>query len=87
MSQVMEQAFLKAKQLPEPDQDAIYSIILQDIESESRWAELFASPESADLLARMADQALASARLGPAGRRGSISTVWGNPISRRMGRS
>ena len=29
----MEQAFLKAKQLPEADQEAIASIILQEIES------------------------------------------------------
>ena len=66
MSQLMEQAFQKARQLPEPDQEAIACIILQEIESERRWDELFARPESADLLARMADQALAEARAGRA---------------------
>ena len=66
MSQLMEQAFLKARQLPEADQEAIASIILQEIESERRWDELFARPESADLLARMADQALAEVQAGRA---------------------
>ncbi len=66
MSQLMEQAFLKAKQLPEQDQDALASIILQEIESESRWEELFARPESADLLSRLADQALDGVQAGRA---------------------
>jgi len=59
MSQLMEQAIQKARQLPEGDQEAIASIILQEIESERRWGELFALPKSADLLSRMADEALA----------------------------
>lgn len=71
MSQPMEQAFEKARQLPEHDQEAIASLILQEIESERRWDELFARPKSADLLARMADEALAEAaddprKVGPA---------------------
>lgn len=66
MSELMEQAFLKARQLPEPDQEAIASIILREIESEQRWDELFARPESADLLARLADEALAGIRAGRA---------------------
>ncbi len=64
MSQLMEQAVEKAWQLPEHDQEAIAAIILQEIESEQRWNELFARPESADLLARMADEALAEAKAG-----------------------
>jgi hypothetical protein len=66
MSQLMEQAFQKAMQLPEGDQDAIASIILQEIESEQRWGELFAHPKSADLLSGMADEALADVRTGRA---------------------
>lgn len=66
MSHLMEQAFLKAKQLPESDQEAIASLILQEIEAESRWDELFARPESADLLSRLADDALAEIRAGRA---------------------
>jgi hypothetical protein len=45
----------------------LYSLLrLQEIESEHRWEELFARPESADLLSRMADDALAEARAGRA---------------------
>jgi len=66
MSQLMEQAFQKARQLPKPDQEAIASIILQEIESEKRWEELFAQPKSAVLLSRMADEAQAEARAGRA---------------------
>ena len=66
MSRLMEQAIQKLKQLPEQDQESIASIILQEIESESRWEELFARPLSADLLSRMADEALAGIRAGRA---------------------
>ena len=66
MSDLMEQAIQKLNQLPEQDQESIASIILQEIESEHRWDELFGRPESADVLARMADEALAEARAGRA---------------------
>jgi hypothetical protein len=62
----MEQAIQKARQLSEAEQEALASIMLQEIESEHRWEELFARPESADLLSRLADQALAGARAGRA---------------------
>jgi hypothetical protein len=58
MTRLLEQAIAQAKQLPEEDQEAIASIILREIESERRWDELFSRPESADLLARLADEAL-----------------------------
>ena len=66
MSQLMEHAFAKARELPEADQEAIAAIILQEIESEKRWDEMFARPESADLLSRLADEALAGVRAGRA---------------------
>ena len=66
MTELMEHAFLKARQLPEQDQEAIASIILQEIESDQRWVELFARPESAELLSRMADEALVEIRAGHA---------------------
>jgi hypothetical protein len=66
MSKLMDQAFHKAKELPEQDQESIASIILQEIEPEHRWDELFARPELADILSRMADEALAEARAGRA---------------------
>lgn len=64
MSQLIEQAFQKAKQLPESDQEAIASIVLQEIGSERQWDELFSRPESADLLSRLADKALAGIQAG-----------------------
>jgi hypothetical protein len=66
MSNLMEQAIRRARQLPEADQEAIAAIILAEIESEARWQELFTQPESAGLLSRMADEALAEARAGRA---------------------
>jgi hypothetical protein len=66
MSQLMERAFQVAIQLPEEDQKAIASIILQEIESERRWGELFENPKSADFLTRMADEALTDVRAGRA---------------------
>jgi hypothetical protein len=66
MSRLMEQAIQELKQLPEEDQESIASIILQEIDSERRWEELFARPESADLLSKMADEAMTQARAGQA---------------------
>jgi hypothetical protein len=66
MSELMEKAIQKVKQLPEPDQESIASIILQEIDSEHRWAELFGRPESAGVLARLAAEVLADARAGRA---------------------
>ena len=64
MSHLIEQALQRVKELPEPDQEAIGSIILQEIESDRRWSELFSRQDSADLLSRMADEALVKAREG-----------------------
>jgi hypothetical protein len=66
MSELIEQAIQKVRQLSEPDQEAIASIILQEIESERRWDELFATPNSAEMLSQMADEALVEARAGRA---------------------
>ena len=64
LTRLMEQAFEKARELPEDEQDAIASIILREIESEHRWDELFSHPKSADLLSNLGDEALAEARAG-----------------------
>ena len=66
MLTIVEQMFQKVMQLSLNDQEAIASIVLQEIESEQRWDELFATPNSQDLLSRMADQALAEAKAGRA---------------------
>ena len=64
MTKLLEDAVSKARVLSEDEQDAIGAIVLQEIESESRWNELFSHPKSADLLSKLADQALAQARAG-----------------------
>ncbi len=66
MSQLMDQAFNKLRQLPQEGQDAIASIILMEIEAVERWDVLFSRPESADLLSEMADEALAEIEAGNA---------------------
>ena len=64
MTRLMEAAFAEAAKLPDEQQDALAAVILQEIDSERRWDELFARPESQDLLARLADKAIADHRAG-----------------------
>lgn len=68
MSRLLDEAIVKARQLPEPDQEALAAIMLQEIESDRRWDELFARPESQALLERMADEAMAAIKAGRARR-------------------
>ena len=56
MSKLLEEAFAKLAGLPEADQDAIATWLLEELESESQWEELFS--ESPDALAHLADKAL-----------------------------
>jgi hypothetical protein len=58
--QLLEQAFQKAASLPDTQQDEIAAWLLAELEAEARWDELFA--ESQDLLAQLADEALAEHR-------------------------
>ena len=55
MTKLLEQAVAKARELPEAEQDAIAQIVIDEIESERRWDELFA--KSPDKLRKLADQA------------------------------
>ena len=57
MTESLQQAFDAASQLPVPDQDAFAKWILSELESESKWAELFG--KSQDALAKLAGDALA----------------------------
>jgi hypothetical protein len=62
MTKLLEKAFAEASKLPEQEQDALAAVILEELASERRWDQAFA--DSADLLARLADQALAEHRAG-----------------------
>jgi hypothetical protein len=64
MTRLMEQAIERASQLSEDEQNAIAAIILREIESDERRDELFARPASADLLSRMADEAMSEVQSG-----------------------
>ena len=62
MSNLLQQAFDKASQLPPDEQDVFAAWILEELRSEERWQDLFA--RSQDLLAKMADEALAEYKAG-----------------------
>lgn len=62
MTQLLEQAFAAASQLPTREQDAFASLMLAELESERRWAEAFAG--SQDQLSALADEALAEFNAG-----------------------
>ncbi|HZV05823.1 MAG TPA: hypothetical protein VE999_12140 [Gemmataceae bacterium] len=62
MTQLLEQALSEVKKLPEPEQDAIAALILDELADERRWQESFA--RSQDQLARMAAKAREDIRAG-----------------------
>ena len=64
MTQLMEQAIERASRHGEDEQNAIAAIILREIESDERWDELSAQPASADLVSRLADEAMSEIRSG-----------------------
>jgi hypothetical protein len=62
MTRLLEEAIARVRQLPETDQDAIAQIVLDEIESERRWDELFI--KSPQKLEKLADQAWAEHEKG-----------------------
>ncbi len=62
MTKLLEKALLRAEQLPEEQQDAIASLILEEIEDEARWDEAFS--RSLDVLERLAAEADEEDRAG-----------------------
>lgn len=62
MTVLLERAVEKARMLPDDQQDALAALLLDEIEDEARWDEAFARPESHDVLARMAAEAMAENR-------------------------
>ena len=64
MNELLERAFKRAAELPEVEQDNFARFLLAELESELRWSELFARPESEELLERLADEALSEHRAG-----------------------
>lgn len=62
MTVLLEQALLKVNSLPQPEQDAIASLILEEMADEQRWADSFA--RSQDQLGRLAAKVRADAHSG-----------------------
>ena len=55
MNYLLQEAFERAAQLPEPEQDRLARCLLPELESGRQWAEMFARPESEDFLERLAE--------------------------------
>jgi hypothetical protein len=62
MTQLLEQALTEIQKLPEPEQDAIAALILDELADERRWQDSFR--RSQDQLARMAAKAREDIRAG-----------------------
>lgn len=62
MTQLLEKAIREVQKLPASEQDAVAAIVLEELASEQKWAELFA--QSQDALEQMAEEALAEHRAG-----------------------
>jgi len=62
MTKLLEEAFRKALALPARDQDALADWLLQEMESDLRWSELFSKSQGA--LRRLAAEALEEHRRG-----------------------
>ena len=62
MTELLRKAFEEASKLQATEQDALASVLLQELEDERRWdGALETTPEQ---LARLADEALADFRAG-----------------------
>ncbi|MFN6529622.1 hypothetical protein [Nostoc sp. ChiSLP03a] len=62
MTELLEQAIAKLKNLPANEQDAIAAMILAELEDERCWDQAFA--RSPDMLAKLATEAMAEYRAG-----------------------
>ena len=62
MTKLLKEAFDRVAALPEDEQDAIASMVLEEIEDEARWRASFA--KSQDALAEFAKQARAEIARG-----------------------
>ena len=62
MTKLLKKAVERVSALPDDEQDAIATVILEEIEDEARWRASFA--KSREALARLADQARAEIARG-----------------------
>lgn len=62
MTKLLEKAFKEASKLPVIDQNALAKWLLEELEAEEKWEQMFA--ESEDILDQLADEALAAHKKG-----------------------
>lgn len=62
MTELLERVIARLKTLPSSEQDAIATMILEELEDEHRWDESFT--RSPDLLTKLAAQAMAEYHAG-----------------------
>lgn len=62
MTELLQKAIDEIAKLPATEQDALAALILEELASEQRWDKAFA--DSADVLARLSDEAIAEYRRG-----------------------
>ena len=62
MTALLQKAMNQINALPPEEQDAVASLILEEIESEKRWDELFAGSQGQ--LARLAEEAITEYKAG-----------------------
>ncbi len=62
MSKLLEQALVEIYKLPEPEQDIIAAVILDELADDQRWDEEFV--QSQDQLAKLAEKARRDVRAG-----------------------
>lgn len=62
MTELLKKAFAEISKLPEDEQDAVAALIIGELKSDERWNKMLAN--SQDILAKLADEALAEHRSG-----------------------
>ncbi|MBS1258330.1 MAG: hypothetical protein MAG551_01388 [Candidatus Scalindua arabica] len=64
MTKILEQAVKRAQSLPDSEQDAIGSLIIEELEDEAKWEKKFLSSQKA--LEKLAAEAMKEDRKGEA---------------------
>jgi len=62
MTNLLDEAYAAAKELPEDEQEMIGAVLLKEIDADRRWEELLSQPS--DVVERMIDKGLENHRLG-----------------------
>lgn len=62
MTKLLEKAFKKASKLPVVEQNALAKWLVEELEAETKWEQMFA--ESEGILDRLADEALEAHKKG-----------------------